>query len=290
MKFFARLSSLIEAQGLAGPVFSVYSRIAHPEAKCAAQCRAALSGKRGVEIGGLSSMFGSKGTLPVYASFANLDNWNPYATHSTLRECPGENVKIDGLELGKIPDNSVPFILSCHSLEHIANPLKALKEWKRILVPDGYLLLVLPHGDATFDHRRKKTTFEHIVQDYNVNMGEDDLTHMPEFAEYDFTGPGWSADFMPPGYGLKGEDELRERFKDNPRWRYMHQHVFDSPLACKCVDFAGFQIREAEAARPFHIIILAQKISGKVDNSLYLGNNYPGFLNSPFKSDRANRS
>jgi SAM-dependent methyltransferase len=286
MKLLSRLRSLVQAQGLAGPVFSVYSRVAHPSAKCTEKCRSALSGKQGVEIGGLSSMFTAGGTLPIYPALGSLDNWNPYATHSILRQCPGSDVKIDGLELGSVPDNSVQFILSCHSLEHIANPLKALKEWKRILVPEGYLLLVLPHGDATFDHRRKKTPFEHLLHDYEVNTGEDDQTHMHEFEQYDFTGPGWSADFMPPGYGLKHNHELRERFKDNAKWRYMHQHVFDSRLACKCVDFAGFQICEAEPARPFHIIVLAQKTNRAIDNNVYLGTQYPPFSRSPFKSDR----
>ncbi len=36
------------------------------------------------------------------------------------------------------------FIIASHVLEHIANPLLALEQWKRILKPNGLIILILP--------------------------------------------------------------------------------------------------------------------------------------------------
>ena len=51
------------------------------------------------------------------------------------------------------PDNSIELIYSCHMLEHlfIEEALSALKEWRRVLSPSGYLRLTLPD----FDHAQK---------------------------------------------------------------------------------------------------------------------------------------
>ena len=40
-----------------------------------------------------------------------------------------------GRDLYTIPDEHFDVILSCHSLEYIANPLKTLKESMRVLKP-----------------------------------------------------------------------------------------------------------------------------------------------------------
>jgi SAM-dependent methyltransferase len=47
----------------------------------------------------------------------------------------------------KVPaeDGKYDFVFSSHCLEHIWLPQKALKEWLRILKPEGFLVLFLPH-------------------------------------------------------------------------------------------------------------------------------------------------
>jgi len=39
------------------------------------------------------------------------------------------------------------FVYSSHTLEHLTNPELALQNWWRILKPEGYLILYLPHRD-----------------------------------------------------------------------------------------------------------------------------------------------
>ena len=50
----------------------------------------------------------------------------------------------------------------------MANPIKALLEWKRVLRKDGVLLMILPHRDYTFDWRRPVTVVEHMKKDYEL--------------------------------------------------------------------------------------------------------------------------
>ncbi len=76
-----------------------------------------------------------------------------------------------------IDKNSYDFLLSSNNLEHIANPLRALKEFYRILKPGGILLITVPVKEKNFDHNRQYTSFEHILLDYIKNTQEDDLTH-----------------------------------------------------------------------------------------------------------------
>ena len=42
---------------------------------------------------------------------------------------------------------SMDFVFSSHLLEHLVDPITALREWWRILRPGGYMVLYLPHED-----------------------------------------------------------------------------------------------------------------------------------------------
>lgn len=83
-------------------------------------------------------------------------------------------------------DNSLNFVFSSHTLEHIEDTRKALKEWWRVIKPGGHLCLYLPHADlyprmgepgANQDHRH----------DF---LPEDIIDHMRAVAEE--SGEGWT--------------------------------------------------------------------------------------------------
>ena len=46
-----------------------------------------------------------------------------------------------------INDGEFDFVYSSHTLEHTINPSAALKNWWRILNPEGFLILYVPHRD-----------------------------------------------------------------------------------------------------------------------------------------------
>lgn len=206
----------------------------------------ALRGKRGLEIGGPSEFFRSP--VPVYSSVGSLDNcvfstetmWEGKredgAPFNFLPDKAGRNRVVDAVDLDGIEDSEYQFVLSCHSLEHIANPIKALKNWRR--VAPGYLLLVLPHYRDTFDHLRPVTALDHMISDFECDIGEDDLTHLPEVLELsDLSRVALPELELPERMAL-----VKKMSSENARHRSMHHHVFDESNATQLVQYCGYHV------------------------------------------------
>ena len=219
-----------------------------------------VEGKQGLEIGGPSELFQEdESGLPIYERVESLDNCDVFretvwATHKnsyTFSEyrSAGKNIFCDASALSLIPDQSYDFVLSCHNLEHLANPVKALKEWKRVTRTNGGLILVLPHYRRTFDHRRRPTSVKHMMEDYESNMGEDDLSHFPEILELHYL----SMD-LPAG----SPKEFRERTLKNLSNRCMHHHVFDERNSRELLSRAGIEVLAIECADPCHIFLISR--------------------------------
>lgn len=88
------------------------------------------------------------------------------------------------------PANDIPFgdatfdfVLSEHTLEHIGNALRALREWVRVLKPGGHLILFLPHKERTNDRLRDRTPLAHLIDDFNKQVPDDDVTHVEEWIQ-----------------------------------------------------------------------------------------------------------
>ncbi len=247
----------------------------------------------GLEIGGPSQIFSKRGLTPVYPIARRVDNSNysavtvwggSDATNDHFIYSPeratGKQYINEATELTTVASESYDFVLSSHVLEHVANPIKALKEWVRVLRPGGALLLVVPHKDGTFDHRRPISTLAHLIDDFNKNMGEDDMTHLPEIlALHDLS--------LDPAAGTA--EEFRSRSLNNAINRCLHHHTFNTRLVAEMVDFAGLQIHFVSAALPMHIVLLAEKLPTpiKPDNSHFLTDLPAYSTSSPFRSDRA---
>ena len=81
--------------------------------------------------------------------------------HKTIPRAIGVDIKrvtdirasIDCLPM--IECGTVDVVISRHSLEHLIDPVKALREWYRILKPFGRIILVLPDHEFidTMDYR-----------------------------------------------------------------------------------------------------------------------------------------
>ncbi len=53
----------------------------------------------------------------------------------------------DAQTLGLIPDGYYDFVYSSHLLEHLEDPLRALRSWARVLRSGGFLILSVPERD-----------------------------------------------------------------------------------------------------------------------------------------------
>ena len=245
--------------------------------------------KSGLEIGGPSPIFSEEGAIPIYNVLRSLDNclfsrrtiWEGEVQeglrfrYHALRPL-GCQFVMEGSKLLAIGDSNYDCILASHTLEHIANPLQALKEWKRVSRKDGLLLLLLPHKDGTFDWRRPPTSMAHMIEDYDRNVGEDDLTHLSEVLElHDLRKD-------PPAGSF---ENFRLRCQENYVHRAMHHHVFDTRTAIAILDYAGFQVLRVDHLKPFHIILVAQCSDQPPDNGPFLGPDAEYLRRSPFRSD-----
>jgi ubiquinone/menaquinone biosynthesis C-methylase UbiE len=155
-------------------------------------------------------------------------------------------------ELDKIGNNKYDFLLSCHSLEHIANPVKTLKHWNKVLQNGGKIILVLPDKDFTFDHNRPYTNFEHLLQDFKAEIDEHDTTHFEEILRLHDV----SKDKM-----INSREELKSRIRDNFSNRCVHHHVYSLHLIKELLNYCDFKVLYQQKAKPFHLVTVAEKMS-----------------------------
>jgi SAM-dependent methyltransferase len=60
-------------------------------------------------------------------------------------------------------DNTLDYVLSSHVIEHFFDPVKALREWHRVIKPGGYIFIIAPHKDRTFDKPREVTPAAELI-------------------------------------------------------------------------------------------------------------------------------
>ena len=191
---------------------------------------------------------------------------------------PGRRFVRDATSLGAFESAPYDVVLSSHTLEHVANPLLALSEWKRVVGNHGHLILVVPHLENTFDHRRPVTALEHIERDFADGVGEDDETHLNEFVDR------CDLDRVPERLS---RHELRARALNQATYRTVHHHVFDTELVVRLLDRADYQLLWVETVLPFHIVAVARARGGEVDNGPQLAATAHWRRDSVFSRDRA---
>lgn len=264
-----------------------------PRASCFPLVSSLVTDKRGLEIGGPSSVFRRRGILPVYPLARSLDNctfagatvWEGELVEGrTFRydsfRRPGVQYIAEASDLAPIPSGAFDFVLSSHVIEHSAKTLAALREMVRVVRTGGTLVILLPHFDGTFDHRRPVTTLQHMIDEDLAGIGEDDLAHIDEvLALHDLA--------RDPAAGTP--EEFAERCRRNHENRCIHHHVFDTGLAVRMLDHVGVQLLAVQTAPPFHIILVAKKLAdgSMPDNTNFTAADAPWRRDSVFGSDHA---
>lgn len=280
----------LKNDGVGGLITAARDRVFPPQMPYYDTARHLFRDKIGLEIGGPTRLFKGGNLVPVYPDAGRIDNCNFSAQtlwegsivegatfHYHEQHEPGVQYVAEATDLGMIADNTYDFVLSSHVVEHTANPIQAMSEWKRVLKDQGMLVLIAPHLEGTFDRNRPVTTLAHMIEDFEQKTPETDTTHLPEIlALHDMS--------RDPAAGSRAAFE--ERCANNLAFRGMHHHVFDTALLVELVDHMGLQITAVEAFRPFNIVVVARKPADgeAVSNEQFRGQD--STWSSPFAADR----
>lgn len=146
------------------------------------------------------------------------------------------------------PDESFDFVLNEHVLEHISNPIKCLKEWIRVLKPEGKLIIFLPHKERTNDCHRERTTLAHLIKDFENDVPDDDPTHLDEWWE-NVVQKG----LMPEHYKHIPKDKLLETGS-------VHHHAWTEKDIEELFEYLGLEV-----------VFSSEKVPDRRDSFLVIG-------------------
>jgi len=188
--------------------------------------------KLGVEIGGPSF----EGII-IYENANSMDNvifskntiWSNHTEdYNYYKNKKGKVIVNDAVNISLVQNECYDFCFSCHSLEHIANPLKAINEWLRIINKNGYIVIIVPEKSVCFDHKRNYSEFSTLLSQYEKNVGEDDLSTLPEILKnHDLSMDPPAGDFC----------QFTKRSLDNFNNRCLHQYVYNDALLMKICNY-----------------------------------------------------
>lgn len=211
--------------------------------------------KDGIEIGGPTGLFHC-----IYKKCCSCDNVN-FSSSTVWWEDKTQDFRYEDKVLGRswileatdmyqIKESQYDFVLSSNNLEHIANPLKALKEFARVVKNGGVILVLVPMKDKIFDHGREYTTFAHLLEDYENGIDENDLSHLPDIIEKHDYEMDWECG---------GKEKFIERAMKNIENRCLHHHVFDEKCLRRAFEFAGLEVIDFKEAGNNWLIIGEKK-------------------------------
>ena len=133
------------------------------------------------------------------------------------------DLDLDRSGLGAIPDHQFDAVVACHVIEHLANPIEALREMERVLRPGGRLVLVIPDRTRTFDCVRQPTPLSHLLDDFERGVTEVDTEHIREFCEAIYGQPPIHPHAVREWYD---PSRLDEALFDLHRRRSIHAHCW----------------------------------------------------------------
>ena len=156
----------------------------------------------------------------------------------------------DAQSLDNIEAESYDFVISAHVIEHMRNPIKAMKEWVRVLKPRGLIYMIVPDKRAIFDRPRVLTNLEHLILDYQRPSLVRDYEHFLDYAVH--------------VHGKKGEAAIRNADELVESDYSIHFHVFlPSDILRMCQWFSEnvfpIKVKEGPIGAPhsdeFHLLI-----------------------------------
>jgi SAM-dependent methyltransferase len=225
----------------------------NPDSRFAARAE----GMTGIEIGGPSKVFYRR--VPIYqrakqidgVNFSNYTVWEGSISAGKSfrywRNKIGLQIIDEAGQLDSLKSETYDFLLSSNCLEHVANPIKALFQWNRVIKTSGFAVVIVPRKESNFDHKRMDTTFQHLLDDYENSVGEDDLSHLPEILAMHDLG-------LDPG--ALDLENFHKRSLQNLTNRCLHHHVFSLAVLTQSAEHCGFAIEDARSTKRDHWVFL----------------------------------
>ena len=136
-----------------------------------------LDGLNGIEIG--ASTQNDFGLRNAGGAYATVD-FDPTqgGKWQTSGFAPAQvNIVANGDDL-PFKDESLDYVLSSHVIEHCFDPIKALEEWLRVVKKGGYLFIIVPHKERTFDRNRDITPLDELINRHNGILTIHDYAYM----------------------------------------------------------------------------------------------------------------
>lgn len=146
------------------------------------------------------------------------------------------NLDVDGLRC--FADATFDFVIISHVIEHLSNPVLAIREVFRVTKPLGHVVIAVPDKNFTFDRLRPSVSWAHLWDDYLQARTVSSDEHYIEFLK------SAHADVFP---------ELEKNLAHHVarvRSRCEHTHAWDSAVFRQILGSALDHLRIS--ARPVH--------------------------------------
>lgn len=158
---------------------------------------------------------------------------------SYWRSLPGnENVSIvepdiidDGCKLDSVKDGTFDYLIAAHVLEHVDDPISALKTWVRIVKPGGHILIAVPDKRFCGEENRPLTTVKHFIRDHEEGPHVSAEEHYRDFGVH--------------LKGLSGE-ALEQYVREAEPMIHFHTFTLSSFVQfLTAMEYLGFELVEA---------------------------------------------
>jgi len=217
-----------------------------------------LNGKNGLEFGGTTELFEIQRHGMLLYPYVQLDGANKFDNNHfnsingndfTHRFGSGVRFNCDGSNEPQIKliNRKYDFVVTSHVIEHLANPIKSIKLWSDILLKDGgYILSIIPYYKECFDRNRPLTTIKHLIEDYENDVSESDITHIEEQKKLH----DWSCGGHPDFYTL---------CENNSDTRVVHHHTFNKDNVKELFQYIDMEVIYLFNHDPLNIVCLTKK-------------------------------
>jgi SAM-dependent methyltransferase len=202
-----------------------------------------LSG-RGIELGALNAPLNVSGiasiqTLQYVDRYHKADLLNLFPElRSVEDEIVETDITCDIIEgLSPFDSDSLDFVIACHLVEHIPDPIFFLKEVWRVLKVGGRCYLAVPDKDyLVYDAKRPLTTIDHLVSDHRKAIRSVEDHHLEEFLT------------LSEGLGLPQDPKAKAAVFEQHRRRSIHIHVWNTQT------FSRFLLHFIQEYLPFRLV------------------------------------